>query len=508
MILDGRELEDGSVLDCEVCVIGAGAAGITVARRLMAEGRRVILVSGGGRERDPDMQALYAASMSGLGTWQPRRLRLRQHGGSTNHWSGFCLPLEPEDFAARAWIPNSGWPLEYADVLPYYRRAQLDVELAEMVYGPAEVAEATGDAPLDVEGGAIASVTYQFSPPSRFATVYDDELEASSSPTLLHAHVTQLVLNEGHERVVRAECAVLSGPRFTIEAGRFVLACGGIDNPRLLLASNAQIPEGIGNAHDLVGRFFMEHPHFYRGAVWVAPTELDTRFYRLRRATLDHPDGEGRSISMQGALALSASVREREGLPGFAATVGGRDFDDVEVAPLPPDRTLTLLGHHEEVQLWALDCRVEQTPDPESRVTLAGGPDALGMPQADVSWQIRDRDMETLARGLELIGAELGARRLGRLWRSVDAEGRFDWQLEAGGHHMGTTRMAARPEDGVVDADCKVFGTENLYVAGSSVFVTGGHANPTLTLVALAERLADHLLERPYEPPSEREEEP
>ncbi|MEQ9081981.1 MAG: GMC family oxidoreductase, partial [Sandaracinaceae bacterium] len=99
-----------------------------------------------------------------------------------------------------------------------------------------------------------------------------------------------------------------------------------------------------------------------------------------------------------------------------------------------------------------------------------------------------------------------GARRLGRLWRSVDAEGRFDWQLEAGGHHMGTTRMAARREDGVVDADCKVFGTENLYVAGSSVFVTGGHANPTLTLVALAERLADHLLERPYEPPSEREE--
>ncbi|MEC7518753.1 MAG: GMC family oxidoreductase [Myxococcota bacterium] len=503
MIEDARTYEDGRVLECDVCVIGSGAAGVTVARRLMAEGQRVVLLAGGGPERDSTMQALYAASMSGVGDFRPENTRRRQHGGSTMHWAGFCLPLSPEDFEPRDWIPYSGWPIRYADLVPYYRRAQLDVELADFVYGTPELAALRGQEPLDVAGGAIESVSYHFSPPSRFATLYEEELAASGSPTLLWAHLTELVLEPGLDSVERASCAVLGGPTFQVEADRFVLACGGIDNARLLLASNRQMEPGIGNGHDLVGRFFMEHPHFYRGAVWIAPSDLDTSFYRLRRVSLPLPDGGDRSVQVQGALALSAAIREAEGLPGFAATFGARDFDGVDVDPLDPERALSVLAHHEEVGLHALDCRVEQTPDPDSRVTLRGDTDALGIPQADLHWKIRDEDLATLARGLELIGTELGARQLGRLWRSVDADGRFDWELENGSHHMGTTRMAARPEDGVVDADCRVFGVDNLYVAGSSVFTTGGHANPTLTIVALAQRLADHLLGRPYEPAEE-----
>ena len=500
MFRDALELAEGETLAADVCIIGAGAAGITLAMELQGSGLSVILLEAGGLERDSRAQDLYRGSMSGLGGWELHRERLRQLGGSTMHWAGFCTPLTPADFEARPWIPNSGWPIGYGDVLPYYRRAQTLVQLPSFAYDGTSLA--SGRDPLDREGGRLSSAAYQFSPPTRFGIVYRAALEAADDVTVvLGANVTELRLVEpGVDRLDRVECAAFDGPRFSVTAGRFVLATGGIENPRLLLASNAQRPEGVGNQADLVGRYFMEHPHFYGQGTWLEPSTIADGFYRLQRVSLPNAAGDVVSVSVQGFLSLSPELRAREGLLDFAAAIRPLDFDEPDTGAIEARRARALLaGRGDAPRVNEVTLRAEQAPDPESRVTLGSDRDELGMPRVDLHWQVGDADRESLARGMRWLARELGALGAGRLHVPVDDRGRLVGRIFPGGHHMGTTRMGASEAEGVVDRDAKVFGVENLYVAGSSVFVTVGRANPTLTLVALAVRLGDHLAGRPYE---------
>jgi choline dehydrogenase-like flavoprotein len=309
----------------------------------------------------------------------------------------------------------------------------------------------------------------------------------------------------------------LAGNEFDVAAKHFVLAAGGIENPRLLLASRGAGERGLGNEHDQVGRYFMEHPHLDTARFLFSDPGENFELYK------PHFEGESKVVA---TLCLSESLCRKESLGRFAVT-----FETAYTEASEGYEAIRLIGRSLKQREWPdelasklwdvitdLDgatsamyrrsrgeafrlmhrmmVRSEQVPNPDSRVRLAKESDALGMPRAELDWRLTEQDVRTVTRGLKIVGSELGRLGLGRLQMPASGEDDLDIgaHLLGGHHHMGTTRMADDPKQGVVDRDCKVHGLANLYVAGSSVQSTAGFANPTQTLVAFAVRLASHLL--------------
>ncbi len=477
----------GSVLSCEVCIAGGGPAGITLARELGREGKSVILVESGSFDPDPDTQALYAAGSSGA-PYDPLATRLRYLGGSTNHWSGWCRPIDPLHFEPRPWFANSGWPLRRTDLDPYYERAASVCELAITEFGPDPVPDrrASWFTPL-LDDGTITSAEYRFSPPTRFGSRYRDNLDRSPEITaILGANLVNIADKRG--RVARFDVATLDGNTFSVEADAFVIALGGIESARMLLASRDSNPAGLGNDRDLVGRYFMDHYDQTMGTM-------------LLDSPIDGGYQAGRLDQRRAAITLTPEAQRDHELGGIAFVVESFPFWIPDGADLRTVRAndaadvLRGLAGGTSVP-YSLQMRAEQEPNPESRVTLTTEVDGLGVPVADVHWVITTRDRERIARGLALLGDSLGTALAGLARAAVPdlvAERR---PLRYGAHHMGTTRMSDDAATGVVDRDCRVHGIENLWVAGSSVFPACGYVNPTLTIVALTLRLADHLRSR------------
>ncbi|AKF07867.1 GMC oxidoreductase [Sandaracinus amylolyticus] len=476
-IRDARSLEEGTALSADVCIVGAGAAGITIALELLGRGRSVLLLESGAMDLEPSIQALYDGTMSGIRTFRLDDHRWRHFGGSTNRWAGWCMPLLAEDFTPRDHVPLSGWPIALEDLAPYYERAQELAQIGDR-WDAERLAGAAGRALLPAPGGHLATRVFRYSPPTRFGRTYRPLLEDSAqTDVLMHANLVGIEVDGA--RVSRLACAALGGPRFSVEAGAYVLAMGGLENARMLLASD------VANGSDWVGRCFMEHPHLYDSAAWLELGHADVGFYA-------DTHGTEAGDEVRGALALSREVREAEGLLDFTITLREQDVGAETGEVIAPDVARLWRGSG-DARLFRMTLRAEQSPYEESRVTLRDDVDALGVPRLDLRWQVRDDDLRAYRRAMEVLGRELGAAGLGRVWTPRDAEGRFADEIAPGGHHMGTTRMSADSAKGVVDADCRCHEVEDLYVAGSSVFTTGGSANPTLTIVALAARLADHL---------------
>jgi choline dehydrogenase-like flavoprotein len=479
-ISNAHTLLPNSTLSADLCVVGAGAAGITLARELREQGLRVLLLESGDFEPSPETQDLYRGSMSGIDTWAPDNHRWRYFGGSTNRWAGWCMPLEPEDFVRRDHVPLSGWPIRRSDLDPYYARAQQIVQIGSR-WEAASVAETLGRPLVPAPSGHLATRLFRYSPPTRFGSRYRRALEESETVEVVrNANVVGIELAGG--RVSHLRCRVLGGPSFTVEADRYVLAMGGLENARLLLASN------VGNESGFVGRCFMEHPHLYGSSAWLEVGGSDLDFYTGQ----SRPAGED---DVLGVLALSREIRDAEGLLDLTISMHEESLEDASTGEVRATDVAARWRAQEGTRLFRLTLRAEQSPFEKSRVTLTDEVDPLGVPRIDVHWAVRDEDLRGYRRSMEILGRELGAAGLGRMWTPHDAEGRFQDVIAPGGHHMGTTRMSADPSDGVVDADCRCHEVANLYIAGSSVFATGGSANPTLTIVALAARLADHLAE-------------
>lgn len=496
MILEANDLKPGTTVRADVCIAGAGAAGITLALALSGLGFEVVLLEGGGRRDETDSQALYAGSMSGLHTWELDSLRFRLLGGSTSRWAGWCRPLEPHDFAARHYVSSSGWPLTFEELIPYYKRAHRWVELADYEWSTEAIRMRSGRPVLESPGGRLQTHVFQYSPPTRFGARYQPAMRSAENLRVyLHANLVELPLEPNLEQLAHFECATLQGGRFTVEARAYVLALGGIENARLLLASNQQIEDGIANSSGAVGRYFMEHPHYVGASKLALAGNPDLTFYD--RHTVALPDGSNRrDVQVAGVLALRPEVLAEEGLLDFTVAFGAVAPDPGATGDLDAHQVRSLLGQSGQSAGSQLVVRAEQSPRKESRITLRrGDTDALGLPRLDLNWQIHPDDDRALRRGLEILGSELAAAGLGRLWTSTQA-GRLSGTALPGAHHMGTTRMSEQAEAGVVNANCRCHDVENLYIAGSSVFTTGGAANPTLTIVALAERLATHLQER------------
>jgi choline dehydrogenase-like flavoprotein len=499
MFADASTLADGARLEADICIAGAGAAGITVALDLRRSGLSVIVLESGGLRREAETQVLSDGRMTGIDTWTLRSMRIRALGGTTGHWEGWCRPLMPQDFEFRDYVPQSGWPLKYAELVPWYRRACQTLEIGAFEWNAAARAKATGK-PLLPVGPAIDQRYYQFSPPTRFARTYGGALEKAEDIRLItHLNVVDIRLNQPQRRVESFTCRTLDGKNVEVQAGRYVLALGGIENARVLLASRSQQPEGVANDNDVVGRYFMEHPHYYGSIGLVHAAALDLSFYK--RAASDLKRANGTAVPLLGALGLSADVTRREKLLNFSATFQAVSAK-AEPFNLPGTTTHTLLLRSKGAfQAAEMSVRAEQSPLADSRITMTDERDPLGMPRAALDWRIAPEDDEKMRRALIILARELAAADIARARVPGDTS-RFIWRQSPGGHHMGTTRMGTDPRHSVVDADCCAHSVENLYIAGSSVFPTGGDANPTLTIVALAHRLADALKPRVSKPGS------
>ena len=514
MHTDARTLEDESVIEADLCIVGAGAAGISLAMEFLGTSHDVVLLEAGGFNLDLDTQRLYAGKSIGAPYQVPlEAARLHYFGGTTNHWSGFCATLDPIDFEKRDWVPYSGWPISRAELDPYYERAHTYAELGPYEYDAAALEEGVRRRlPLDEE--RFWTKIWRYSPPTRFGQAYRNEIvNAPNIHLFTHAVATEVLTNEPVTSVDEMRVQTLNGKAHRVRARHFVLACNTIQNARLLLASNRQAPKGLGNDNDLVGRFFMEHFEMV-GSQLVLHDSQRALFYEMGfvRPTKD-PNGE---LAMSSALqrehgVLNGTVSLRKGRVDDEALVGffesfanssrnevrqaerrerGEEIEESQGADVPPELAA------EGERFFRLQSRSEQSPNPSSRVVLSEERDALGMPYANLNWQLQEIDKRSMRVFHEELAREMGRHDLGRVqvldWLYEDDH---EWPsfLSGGFHNMGTTRMHEDPKQGVLDADGKVYGIANLYAAGGSAFPTAGAANPTLTIIALTIRLSDHL---------------
>jgi choline dehydrogenase-like flavoprotein len=520
MLIDGRTLPPDHLLQTDLCIIGGGAAGIALASAFA--GNRdveICLVESGGFDFEADVQELYRGEAVGV-PYEPYDTRLRYFGGSTNHWGGYCRPLDDLDFEARSWIPYSGWPIRRADLAPYYERAGDLCQIGGLDTAPNHWAERLGLPFLDLEDGGLRNLVFQVSPPTRFGEAYRPALLHADNLTIcLQSSVIGFHRPEGGSVVERVRVATLAGSRFEVRARCFVLACGGIENARLLLCSR-RAAGGLTDLSDLVGRFFMEHPHFHLGRIALAGPDHDLHAYLRANSTADGLTVNlhlGIEPDVQAAEQLAnVAIQLRPRMPSAGEKSLQRIWYSLKQRRYPDElarhlqRVLTDLGpisdvvRHKLAQrlfgaddygaLLALRSVGEQVPNPDSRITLGDRTDALGLPQVRVDWRLSELDRRTLRRAGELLAQGVGRLGLGRVQLDVsDEDGAEPTFIEWGYHHIGTTRMDDDPERGVVDRNCRLHVAANLYVAGSSVFPTSGGGTPTLTLVALALRLADHL---------------
>lgn len=518
MIQDFLSRETPDEFSVDLCIIGAGAAGITIAAEFLKTSTRVLLIESGSFALDGPTQALYDVENSGISRSPMITQRLRMFGGTTNHWDGRCAMLDPIDFESRPWVPNSGWPISHAAVAAFYPRAHDVCDLPSTLQNE-EAARTIGLPAMPSRATSIAFQTWQQSPPTRFGTKYRAPLEnAGNVSVLLNANVTRIVLSADRARVSHVELTTLDGRRGRASAPRFVLACGGIENPRILLASLRQQlrPEST----DIIGRYFMEH---LRTKYTAAPVGDDYLFrtllheYRTPKGRflggLRIPEFVQRQLKIGNVGVMSyteggensptnsavriASQLSKGKVPENLGTDVLSVLSDINSILVNVRRRFLLPGGDSiEKALVAVVVESEQAPNPDSRITLASETDALGMPKANVHWRLSESDLLTTRSAVKTFAEQLAAYFNVRIripeWLSSPL-GDWEVQYRDVAHHMGTTRMSSDPSQGVVDTNCAMHAVPNLFIAGSSVFPTGGHVNPTLTIVALALRLADHL---------------
>ena len=531
MINDLEANESGGAISTEICIIGGGAAGISMALEFAGMSRDVVLLEAGGENYDVRTQALYTGDNVGRDYYQLLYDRVRYLGGTTHHWGGWCVPLAESDLRQRDWVPESGWPIEWEELERFYARAQQICELDRLDYDPAAWLEPRFPL-LDLNTALLEHYLYKWSPadqsrpPTHFGKVYRERLEAAKNiNVLLHANVVDFACTDSVEHVNSVVARSLGGAEVRVNAKAFVVAAGGLENPRLLLAANRQMPTGLGNQNDLVGRYFMEHLEGIVGDILIDDPNKARWLASYEKRIL--PDER---INISAAMRPSFEVQEERQILNAGLVL--RSQVDEESGYVSAKRmALSLLGEDEssyakdlknvlfdldEVALWIHNRRkgtnyefpvttepakiwvnAEQAPNPDSRVFLTDERDELGMPRIALDWRIGQIEKNTLLESTKILAGEVGRLKNMRVkvreWLFDDGDQMPTDEVYGGHHHMGTTRMSDSPRTGVVDSNCRVYGLDNLYVAGSSVFPTGGYANPTLTLVALAVRLADHL---------------
>jgi choline dehydrogenase-like flavoprotein len=545
MFVDARSLPVDQVIETEVCIVGSGPAGITLAREFIGQKTKVCVVESGGLDVDPQNQALSEGFTVGDPFLTIRDTRHRQFGGNSNIWSIKMgngqigvryVPLDEIDFEQRDWIPHSGWPFDRSHLDPFYERAQSVCQAGPFAYQPENWEdEQVNRLPLNEK--QVVTKMFHFGARNAFSHKYREELkEADNITVYLNANVVEIETNDSVNTATRLRVACLRENKFWISAKIFILATGGLENARILLMSNRQQTAGLGNGHDVVGRFFMDHP-IIEGGIFI-PSDRNlfnkTALYDLRLV---------KDTSVLGYLAPSKEIMQREHLvnlcavffprpsrrqwkavesfkamaeslvkgqvpeqiwPNLLNVIGGLDYVTLAsyLAATKHQSLLHAFGrggwselpnNQRRFQSYQVVHMVEQVPNPANRVVLSQERDALGCQKIELHWRWDNENGRRLGRAQEIIAEELARCELGE-WQLNRQDGLPKLAVPSGiAHHMGTTRMHVDPKQGVVDPNCRVHGVSNLFIAGSSVFPTAGYANPTLTIVALSIRLAEQI---------------
>jgi choline dehydrogenase-like flavoprotein len=522
MIIDFRRADVPTEFDTDVCVIGSGAAGLTVAAHVAGPLRVLILEAGDQTPPiGPDDRLAGEASDFPFEGFQGGRARA--FGGATRRWAGQLLRLDAIDFEKRDWVPRSGWPITLRDLEPYYDRAERFLGAGGTLYD-ARIWSRFGIRDPGFDNREVFPKFTVYMPQPDFTKAFAARMvrENPAVSLLLNATAVRIDLDPNAAAVAGVRIGDGSGRSGMVRARAFVLCGGGIENPRLLLASNNVMSAGIGNQRDLVGRFFQDHPNGATGFVTTArPQVFQEQFRKLRRSRLMHwpklsfteaAQRQGRYLNAnvfmeyhygdESALVRAKQVIEavRTRRPAAVAREGLRVLRHVpELAAQGIHTAATGKAVRFDPSGIRLRTFTEQVPDPENRVTLSTACDRFGIGRPRLAWRVHADELRTMRAFTEAVGRELRRVGLGEVtlapWLDQGEQGARA-EVKDFYHHAGATRMASTPAEGVTDPDCRVFGTHNLYIGGGSVFPTSGYANPTLTIVALAIRLGDTLRAR------------
>jgi choline dehydrogenase-like flavoprotein len=525
VLIDARSLPPDEQLEADVCIVGGGPAGITLALELLGTGARICILESGGIEPGQVRPGLLGGESVGYPYFNLKQVNRRALGGTSHAWQLWhACPLDRIDFEERPEVPGSGWPFDRSALVPFYRRAEQIVGADAFDYADAPENDESLSARLPVEAGSVVVRSLQIVS-NRFGPHAEQLAQSDAVRVLLHAVTSELVVESGSDEVTSIQA--LTGPdrSLSVRARLYVLAAGGIETPRLLLLSNRIRPRGIGNEHDVVGRYFMEHPSARSGVVVPSSPALleDPSLYYTPGTLYPEAEASGRVVHRP-VVTLDERVLRREGLLNVAflleaqtrafAGSGTRSLGTLGRALTARPRVPHLARHgfavlrdplsvsstalHKATRrpavpsVLVMRVQAEQEPNADSRVAVGSRRDEYGRPLPRLDWQLSALDTASIRRAQDVVDDQLRRGGVGKVEDKLGTE--YAPVLFYGlYHHLGTTRMHNDPKQGVVDADCRVHGTSNLFVAGGSVFPTSGWANPTLTIVALAARLADHL---------------
>jgi choline dehydrogenase-like flavoprotein len=549
VFIDGRQIVSGASLEAEICIIGGGPAGIAMAREMAGTPHSIILVESGAWRPSKVIRSLNDAELAPDSRHPPPDMyRERRFGGSSTIWGGRCVPLARTDFDSRPHVANSGWPISYDDVLPYYSRALIYCEAGDFAFGTS----CLDASELIIEGLVSDEIMVgleRFSPPTDFGRRFKSDLVRSSiHRILLNSTCVRLVSNESGRSVEAVECATVAGNTFRIRAKYVVVAAGGLESVRLLAASNKTVPAGLANSSGALGRYYMSHLEGTLGQLKIlAGRRVAWNFVKTRDGVYakhhlrlsDDVQQRHRLRNMIFRLHHANPMDPRHGdpvlslmyiakrfiLPEYRRKISTIELDLLERLPKGSALTRRHLANvannpwplikflsswvykrhmryrripyvalYSKAGSYPLDYNAEQTPLYESRVSLTQDRDRFGVPKLHIDWRVCPEDIGSIAASYRQMRSILAASKAAAVVYDDDGLNVSASQtIPVGGHHIGTARMSNDPRRGVVDPQCRTHDVANLYIAGSAVFPTSGSANPTLTIVALAIRLADQL---------------
>lgn len=547
MLINSEDLEDKTILESHVAVVGAGPAGIVLALELEKLGCDVILVESGCINLSRNIQNLnevnyfdpqFHASMSDC--------TRRQVGGTSVIWGGRCVPYDPIDFDSRDYIPHSSWPIDYEEISAYFQSAcdYFFCGSSEFnIYNIPNIKQKS-IVPGLPDKEVLTSKLERWSLPTNFGKEYFNVLKQSTRIKLFYRLTCiEIETNTRGTYVEQIQAKTLNGKTALIRSKQYILAGGALNTTRLLLASDRKHPGGIGNHSGLLGRFYMGHLSGEIAVIhFTTPAKLTEfgfdrdpgRIYVRRRFSFTREFLNEKKLAnivawlgaprfgdpshLNGILSAayialnfpilknylaSTAIRNQLFKGGYWPHIRNILKDLPSIFAFMPSftykrfvahRKIPALFVHSDLNEYPLHYHSEQVPNFDSVVSLSSNHDELGMRRLDINLRYTQQDIDSVIRAHRYWDQHLRKYNCGYLkYLTHDLEASIWEQTRDGFHQIGTTRMSEHPQDGVVDVNCKVHGVDNLFVASSSTFVTSGQANSTFMIVAFALRLAEHL---------------